>query len=246
MPICLPAEGEEDEAKLWQQTALVPLEAAAASQSPSQTQTQCRYALVQPPQSIGAVRSFYGNFLVAIRALTYIETLGAEGIRQAAEAATINANYLASALRKMGYSIVGDGYCMHEFVISLADIKKNYGVTALDMAKALQDRGMHPPTMYFPLIVPEALMVEPTETESPEMLDRVLTHFEELLALAKSEPDSLHQTPRTTLIGRPDEVLAAREPILCYTEDLEAGCQPDLPPLSDAQNPPPSAQHCCL
>lgn len=181
-----------------------------------------KYALEKPEKTIGTVRSFYGNFLVVMRALTYIEELGAEGIREAAETAVLNANYLQAKLRAEGFETANEGPCMHEFVLTLAKLKKEHGVSALDMAKALQDEGMHPPTMYFPLIVPEALMVEPTETESPEMLDAVAASFARLKKRAESDPESMHQTPKTTPIGRPDEVEAARNPILTYQEPTHA------------------------
>ena len=105
-----------------------------------------------------------------------------------------------------------DEICMHEFVMSLADLKKKTGISAMDIAKGLLDNGIHPPTMYFPLIVHEALMVEPTETESPETLDQAAQVFLDILAEAKADPESLHQAPRCCPVGRPDEVTAARSP----------------------------------
>ncbi|MDO5732161.1 MAG: aminomethyl-transferring glycine dehydrogenase subunit GcvPB [Eubacteriales bacterium] len=177
------------------------------------------YELANSSKSIGTVRSFYGNFLVVLRAFAYVELLGAEGIREASETAVLNANYLQEGMRAAGFQTAHEGACMHEFVLSLADLKKNYGVSALDFAKALQDEGMHPPTMYFPLIVSEALMVEPTETESPEMLDHVIEVFTRLRKLAETNPEALKSTPKTTVISRPDEVEAARHPIVQYQED---------------------------
>ncbi len=179
------------------------------------------FSFETPKQSIGQVKAFYGNFLVLVRALTYIEELGAEGIRETGKTAVINANYLQTQLREAGFVTATEGPCMHEFVLTLEPLKKAYGVSALDMAKALQDEGMHPPTMYFPLIVPEALMVEPTETESPEMLDWVAETFIKLKKRAEEDPESMHLAPMTTPIGRPDEVLAARQPVLVYTPAAE-------------------------
>ena len=125
----------------------------------------------QPEQSVGKVRSFYGNFLVAVRALTYILTLGREGIPEASSTAVLNANYLAHLLAEAGYDLPYGERCMHEFVIDCGPLKAKTGVSAMDVAKRLLDFGIHPPTMYFPLIVHEALMAEPTETESRETLD---------------------------------------------------------------------------
>jgi glycine dehydrogenase subunit 2 len=167
------------------------------------------------PQSIGQVRAFYGNFLVAVRALTYILTLGREGIREAAEHAVLNANYMLHHLRDV-YPLAYDHPCMHEFVLTLEDLKKETGVSALDVAKALLDKGMHPPTMYFPLVVREALMVEPTETESRETLDKAIEAFLDIARKARENPKTLQECPVTTPIGRPDEVAAARNPRLRY------------------------------
>lgn len=167
------------------------------------------------PQSVGKVRSFYGNFLVVVRALAYLMTLGAEGIREAAENAVLNANYLMKKLSE-NYDLAFDTTCMHEFVLTLESLKKQTGVSAMDIAKGLLDHGMHPPTMYFPLIVHEALMLEPTETESRETLDAAAAVFQSLYQLAHTDPDALHRAPQTTPIRRPDETLAARKPVLRY------------------------------
>ncbi len=161
------------------------------------------------------VRSFAGNFLVVVRALTYILTLGREGIPEAAQNAVLNANYLMRKIQGT-FEPAFDRVCMHEFVLDLSAFKKETGVSALDVAKTLIDRGMHPPTMYFPLIVHEALMLEPTETESVETLDRAAEIFRELYALAHSDPDYMRASPHNAQIGRPDEVRAARSPILRY------------------------------
>ncbi len=162
------------------------------------------------------VRSFAGNFLVVVKALTYILTLGREGIPEAAENAVLNANYLLHQI-KGTFEPAYDRPCMHEFVLDLGAFKKETGVSALDVAKSLLDYGMHPPTMYFPLIVHEALMLEPTETESKETLDQVAAIFRELYELAHEDPEVLHGAPHRTPIGRPDEVKAARTPIVRWT-----------------------------
>lgn len=168
--------------------------------------------------SVGQVRAFYGNFLVVVRALTYALTLGREGVPQTSGMAVLNANYLMRKIEPF-FPPFYNRICMHEFVISLDKVKKETGVGALDVAKCLLDHGMHPPTMYFPLIVPEALMVEPTETENRETLDSAADSFAQIHEMIKSDPDSLHLCPRTTPIGRPDEVSAARNPVVRYQFD---------------------------
>ncbi|HHU73321.1 MAG TPA: aminomethyl-transferring glycine dehydrogenase subunit GcvPB [Clostridiales bacterium] len=169
-------------------------------------------------KSIGRVKAFYGNFLVVVRALSYILTLGQEGLKNASENAVLNANYMQEQLKKT-FDIPFSGHCMHEFVISLEKLKKEKGVSALDFSKALLDYGMHPPTMYFPLIVHEALMVEPTETETKETLDEAIEIYQKIYNQALLNPAELHQSPISTVIGRPDEVTAARNPILRYPFD---------------------------
>ena len=159
------------------------------------------------------VRSFAGNFLVVVRALTYLMTLGAEGVREAAQNAVLNANYLMRQIEGT-FDLAFDRICMHEFVLNLSSYKKETGVSALDVAKSLIDYGMHPPTMYFPLIVHEALMLEPTETESKETLDWAADVFRQVYEKGKSDPDYLRNAPHHTVIGRPDEVGAARKPVV--------------------------------
>ncbi len=184
--------------------------------SPRIEQKDGKYEYVQKsPESIGRVKSFYGNFLIVVRALTYILTLGGEGLKNASENAVLNANYMMSKLQGI-FEIPFSGHCMHEFVISLERLKQEKGVSALDFAKTLLDYGMHPPTMYFPLIVHEALMVEPTETETKENLDLAVEVYKQVLEQAMADPQLLHQSPVKTVIGRPDEVMAARNPILRY------------------------------
>lgn len=167
------------------------------------------------PDSIGRVRTFYGNFLVTLRALCYLLTLGKEGVPEAAGMAVLNANYLRHRLAETGL-VEETRPCMHEFVLSAKKLKDESGVSALDLAKGLLDYGIHPPTMYFPLIVEEALMFEPTETESRATLDEAADAFLALVQQAKAEPDALHSAPHTTPVRRPDEVTAARNPVLRY------------------------------
>ena len=171
--------------------------------------------LVQPAHSIGKVRSFYGNFLVVVKALAYLLTLGEEGIPQVARYAVLHANYMKSRLEDL-YPMPYPDRCMHEFVMSLEKLKKETGVSALDVAKGLLDNGIHPPTMYFPLIVHEALMVEPTETECKEVMDQAIEVFRRLYQLAYDDPQALHSAPAATPVGRLDEVQAARKPVLQY------------------------------
>ena len=174
----------------------------------------CR--LVQPEHSIGRVKNFYGNFAVVVRALTYVLTLGREGIPEAAKNAVLNANYMMKRLSEK-YTMAYAGPCMHEFVMCLQDLKDTTGCSAMDIAKGLLDHGIHPPTMYFPLIVHEALMVEPTETESRETMDEVCGVFLHLWDVAHDNPQALHDAPTRTPVRRLDEVGAARNPVLRYT-----------------------------
>jgi glycine dehydrogenase subunit 2 len=164
------------------------------------------------PQSIGRVHSFFGNFLVMVKAYAYIRTLGAEGMREVSETAVLNANYI-KALVQDTYKVPFDRYCMHEFVASASEQKK-LGVKALDIAKRLLDMGFHAPTIYFPLIVEEALMVEPTETESKETLDAFANALIEIDRESKKDPEMVEHAPYNTPIKRVDEVGAARKPKL--------------------------------
>ncbi|MDY3917820.1 MAG: aminomethyl-transferring glycine dehydrogenase subunit GcvPB [Candidatus Limivivens sp.] len=168
------------------------------------------------PRSVGSVKEFYGNFLVVVKALTYILCLGKEGIPEASSNAVLNANYMMHELEDL-YECAFPRPCMHEFVMTLEKLKHDRGVSAMDVAKALLDYGIHPPTMYFPLIVHEALMIEPTETESRETLDEAVRIFREIYEKAQTDPEELHQAPKTTVIGRPDEVQAARKPVIRYS-----------------------------
>ena len=160
-------------------------------------------------KSIGALASFFGNFGVLVRAYTYILMLGREGLIDVSEKAVLNANYIRTALKNY-YDLPYDRICMHECVFS-AKKQIQYGVHAIDIAKALIDRGIHPPTIYFPLVVEEALMIEPTETESKETLDNFIKAMIEIAGLSKTDPDEIKNAPIKTPILRPDETKAARE-----------------------------------
>ncbi|MCC8061529.1 MAG: aminomethyl-transferring glycine dehydrogenase subunit GcvPB [Clostridiales bacterium] len=173
------------------------------------------YEAVRAKQSIGDVHGFYGNFLVVVRALCYIMSLGREGIPEAATGAVLNANYMMHELKPY-YHMAYDRTCMHEFVMTLEHEKHERNVSALDIAKALLDHGIHPPTMYFPLIVHEALMIEPTETESRETIDEAVRIFIEVLKQSEKTPEQMHAYPQQTPVRRLDEVTAARKPVVRY------------------------------
>jgi glycine dehydrogenase subunit 2 len=172
----------------------------------------------EAPKSIGRLRGFQGNFGVFVRSLAYITSLGADGLRDASETAVLNANYLLAKLRagRAGeyLPLAFDRTPMHEFVLSGAPAKRELEVRTLDVAKRLLDYGFHPPTVYFPLLVDEALMVEPTETETRESLDRLAEAFDEILAEADDDPEVLRRAPYTTPVRRLDEAAASRKPVI--------------------------------
>lgn len=168
------------------------------------------YHIEKPIHRIGSLQSFYGNFLVVVKALAYLYSLGKEGIQESANQAVLNANYLMHLLKE-DYHVAFDSFCMHEFVLSLTKEKQEQDVSAMDIAKGLLDHGIHPPTMYFPLIVHEALMIEPTETETKETLDQVASIFKQVKQEAMKDPHLAHQMPLHTAISRVDEVKAARD-----------------------------------
>ena len=170
---------------------------------------------VDRPDSIGRVAGFFGNIGVIIRAYAYILTMGADGLKRASDYAVLNANYLKEKLKKI-YRLPFDQVCKHEFVLSAKDMKDRFGITALDIAKRLLDYGIHPPTIYFPMIVPEALMIEPTETEPKESLDAFLEVMGKIGEEAKNNPDRLKEAPKNTPVRRIDEVLAAKQPVVRY------------------------------
>jgi len=169
-------------------------------------------------KSVGRIRSFYGNFSVLVRAYCYIKSWGTD-IRKVSEHAVLNANYLLTLLKDV-YEVPYDRRCAHEFVLSS---KKFGGKSALNIAKRLLDYGFHPPTVYFPLIVPEALMIEPTETESKETLDRFSDALTSIAVEIKENPDIVKAAPHTTTVARLDEVAAARRPNLRWIPSLQAG-----------------------
>ncbi len=174
------------------------------------------YLDYQRPDTIGPMMAFYGNFGVLVKAYTYILALGSEGLREAGENAVLNANYLRHELRDT-YHIPFDRLCKHEFIATPGDLKKQHGTTTLQIAKRLLDYGYHPPTVYFPLIVEEALMVEPTETETKERLDEFVDTLKTIAEEAQTQPELLQNAPYQTVIRRVDEVTAARRPLLKYS-----------------------------
>ncbi len=161
------------------------------------------------PLSIGRVRAFHASFGVLVKAYAYMLSLGGDGLKDASENAVLNANYLQHRLKEY-YGLPHDRICMHECVLVPGPLLQQ-GVHTTDIAKSLIDRGFHPPTIYFPLIVPEAMMFEPTETESREDLDRLA---DAMIDIARSDPEELHRAPVTTPVGRPDETQAARNPVV--------------------------------
>jgi glycine dehydrogenase subunit 2 len=162
------------------------------------------------PQSIGRVRSFFGNVGILLRGYCYIRTLGPKGLREVSEVAVLNANYLLSKV-KDHFEVPHGDRCMHEFVASARNLRRERRISAMDIGKRLLDYGYHAPTVYFPLVVPEALMIEPTETESRETLD---AFAQTLITIKDEDPDLLHNAPHTLALSRPDEVKAAKEPVL--------------------------------
>jgi len=168
------------------------------------------YRLDTPAKSIGRVRSFFGNVGILLRGWFYLRTLGAAGLRAVSEQAVLNANYLKARLSDVLPVPNGD-HCMHEFVASAKNLHTERGISAMDIAKRLLDYGYHAPTVYFPLVVPEAMMIEPTETESQETLDQFTEAIHQIVA---EDSELIHTAPHTTPISRPDDVRAARKPIL--------------------------------
>jgi glycine dehydrogenase subunit 2 len=173
-----------------------------------------RFALdADRPRSIGKVRSCYGNFGMFVRAYTYIRSNGGDGLRTISDDAVMAANYLRVRLVD-AYDLPYDRVCKHEVVFSGRRQKREHGISTLDMAKAILDHGIHPPTIYFPLIVEEALMIEPTETESLETLDRFVEVMHGIAETAATDPEAIRRAPVTTPVGRLDEAAAARRPDL--------------------------------
>ena len=171
------------------------------------------YGFVHPPKSIGRIKSFNGHFGMHVRAFTYISMLGKAGLRDVAEKAVLNANYMQKKLKDT-YTLPYDRPCMHEFVLE-GFWKDVPGIHALDIAKRLMDYNFHPPTNYFPLIVHEALMIEPTETEAKETLDRFVEAMLKIAEEARTNPELLHDAPHNTPVRRCDELKAAKDLVLC-------------------------------
>jgi len=169
------------------------------------------------PKSIGRLRGFQGNFGVFVRAYAYILSLGADGLKEASETAVLNANYLQARLRELAGDLLPSAYerrCMHEFVLTGAPMKREIGLKTTDLAKRLLDHGFHPPTVYFPLLVDEALLVEPTETETRETLDAFAEAIAEILREGREDPEVARTAPHTTPVRRLDEAGAAKRPVV--------------------------------
>ncbi len=169
------------------------------------------------PRSIGRVRGFAGPFGVFVRSYAFMRAYG-PALRDMSEVAVLNANYLLAQLRH-DYELPYDRLCMHEFVLSARSLKREHGISALDVAKRLMDHGIHPPTIYFPLVVPEALMIEPTETETKERLDAFVEAMRSIAREAASDPEVLRGAPHSRPVRRLDEVKAAKEPVVRFAFD---------------------------
>jgi glycine dehydrogenase subunit 2 len=170
------------------------------------------------PKSIGKLRGFQGNYGCFVRSYAYIRSLGAEGLKDASETAVLNANYLLARLRKLGVAdqlpLAFGELCMHEFVLSGAPMKRELKIRTLDLAKRLLDHGFHPPTVYFPLLVDEALLIEPTETETRETLDAFADVVAGILREAREDPQIAREAPYSTPVRRLDEAGAAKHPVI--------------------------------
>ena len=171
------------------------------------------YRLETPAKSVGRMRTFFGNVGILIRGYCYLRTLGSKGLREVSENAVLNANYLMARLKDV-LPVPHGELCMHEFVATAKWLQKERGISAMDIAKRLLDYGFHAPTVYFPLVVPEAIMVEPTETESKRTLDEFADAIRKIV---DEDPKLLHDAPHTTPVSRPDEVQAARKPVSCWS-----------------------------
>src|SRR5205823_2034431 len=166
------------------------------------------------PKSIGRVRGFAGPFGVFVRSYAFMRAYGPE-LKEMSEVAVLNANYVLAGLKDV-FELPYDRHCMHEFVLSARNLKREHGITALDVAKRLMDFGIHPPTVYFPLVVPEALMIEPTETEVKARLDEFVDAMLQISREAAEDPELLRTAPHTRPVTRLDEVRAAKEPVVRY------------------------------
>ena len=193
-------------------------ELAAFLPKPVVEKKEDRYVLnYDVPQSIGRVKPYYGNFGIYLRAYTYIRSMGPDGLKAVTEYAVLNANYMMRRLEPY-FELPYTQHCKHEFVLS-GRRQKKLGARTLDMAKRLLDFGYHPPTIYFPLNVEEAMMIEPTETESKETLDNFIEAMIQIAKEVEDNPEIVQEAPHTTVIGRLDETQAARKPVLRYTKE---------------------------
>jgi glycine dehydrogenase subunit 2 len=186
---------------------------------PPQNGAEAAYDLdFDQPKTIGRLRGFHGNFGVFVRSYAYICSVGGDGLKDVSETAVLNANYLKALLAEPGIGeylpVAFDRTCMHEFVLSGKPAKQELGVKTLDIAKRMLDHRVHPPTVYFPLLVDEALMIEPTETETKETLDRFAGAVRDILEEAKQDPEKLRNAPYTTPVRRLDEGRAAKHPVV--------------------------------
>jgi glycine dehydrogenase subunit 2 len=183
------------------------------------------------PRSIGKLRGFQGNFGVFVRSYAYICSLGADGLKEASEVAVLNANYLKALMGEPGIAeylpIAFDRLCMHEFVLSGQGAKDELGIRTLDIAKRMLDHNVHPPTVYFPLLVDEALMIEPTETETKERLDHFAEVVRAILEEAKEDPEVARTAPHTTPVRRLDEAGAAKHPVVRWRPNAENPGDPE-------------------
>src|SRR5207245_2927884 len=187
------------------------------------------------PRSIGKVRGYTGPFGVFVRSYAFIRAYG-PGLREMSEVAVLNANYLLARLRD-AYDLPFDRVCMHEFVLSARTLKREHGVTALDVAKRLMDYGFHPPTIYFPLVVPEALMIEPTETETKETLDAFVEAMLAIVNEAREAPELLKDAPHNRPVRRLDEVKAAKRAVVKYGFEEHPDLASDVEPAAVAEAP---------
>ena len=195
---------------------MVRLDLAQFLPSPVVAKQGDKYVFVTPAHSIGRIKSFWGNFLALVRAYTYIRTYGKEYLKDIAEVSVLNANYLLALIRDVYDPQVPERISKHEFVLNGTRFKKDFGVSTLDVAKRIIDYGYYPPTIYFPLIVPECLMIEPAETQSKASLDEFADALRKIAQEAREHPQLLHDAPHDTPVTRLDDVKAAREPILRF------------------------------
>jgi glycine dehydrogenase subunit 2 len=186
--------------------------------TPAVVESNGKYRLRTPEASIGRVRAFHGNFMVLLRAYSYVKRLGAIGIRRVAENAVLNANYLRVKVRDH-WRVPHDRVCMHEFVARPTKEMREAGIHTMDVAKRLIELGYHPPTVYFPLVVNEAIMAEPTETESRETLDRFADAMIQVAKEAIAGEEFLHAAPRNMPVTRVDEAMAVKNPNLRYQHE---------------------------